>query len=287
MLITMFGFLNSITPQSLLAQEVCDFFELEAETLRVYPAADADQGAAANNEFFYAVDNYVIAKHRRGDGELVKRWSGESHMLLEHINSCYYNEQKLFCANSNYSTTPLGSSVEVFDANTLEHLNSHSLGMTEEGSLTWYDKIEGGWIAAFVHYGGKGGLPYKDASYSSLVTFDENWRRTGGWLFPIGVVERMAPYGASGGAIGPDGFLYVTGHDLPEMYVFGKPKMGPYLIHFGTIAIDAEGQAFSWADDGAREIFAVNRRADSNSVLHISVPDLEPDCHAGSFSSFR
>ena len=104
------------------------------------------------------------------------------------------------------------------------------------------------------------------------MTFDTEWRRTGGWLFPPSVVERMAPDAASGGAIGPDGWLYLLGHDRPEMYVVGRPAMGPALIHVATIDLEAEGQAFSWAPDGARTIFTIDRR--KGLVRSIALPEV-------------
>ena len=124
-------------------------------------------------------------------------------------------------------------------------------------------------------------MAFKDHTFSSVVTFDAQWRRTGGWLFPKAVVERMAPYAASGGAIGPDGLLYVLGHDRPEMYVLAKPTMGPTMIHVATIEIEAEGQAFSFAE--GRTIFAIDRR--QGRVLQISLPavPLNPQIDARAF----
>ena len=109
-----------------------------------------------------------------------------------------------------------------------------------------------------------------DHSFSSVVTFDEQWRRTGGWLLPESALERMAPYASSGGAIGPDGWLYLLGHDRPELYVVGRPTMGPVLVHIATIAIESEGQAFSWAKNGARVIFTIDRR--KHLVRTIEIP---------------
>ena len=37
-------------------------------------------------------------------------------------------------------------------------------------------------VAGFAHYDGGGGVGFKDHCYSSVVTFDAEWRRTGGWL---------------------------------------------------------------------------------------------------------
>ena len=168
----------------------------------------------------------------------------------------------------------MGSSVEVFDARTLAPVESHSLGLTEEGSLTWFDRFREGWIAGFAHYDGSGGIAGRPHTFSSVVTFDAAWRRTGGWLFPSTVLERMTPYAASGGALGPDGFLYLLGHDRPELYVVARPPMGPTLVHVATIAVEAEGQAFSWAGDRSRTIFTIDRRR--RQVRSIEIPTVTP-----------
>lgn len=246
---------------------------LTAETVKVYPAPEADQGVAVDADFFYAVDNAEIVKYRREDGARIDGWKLERPDIIRHINSCFADAGSLICANSNYPKKPMASSVEVFDAGKLQPLSSHSLGVRDEGSLTWVDRIPGGWIAGFAHYDGPNGTGYKDHSASSVVTFDESWRRTGGWAFPEDVAARMAPHAASGGAIGPDGLLYVFGHDRPEFYVLAKPQMGPGLILVAVIDVEAEGQAFSWAPGGARQIFAIDRRV--GRVLAIDVPPVD------------
>lgn len=153
----------------------------------------------------------------------------------------------------------------------MRHVDSHSLGMTDEGSLTWFDRYRNSWIAGFAHYTGDGGVAFKDHTFSSVVTFDSEWRRTGGWLFPAPVVARMAPDAASGGAIGPDSLLYILGHDRPEMYVLAKPAMGPTLLHIATIDLQAEGQAFTFAE--GRTVMTIDRRI--GAVRMISLPDVD------------
>ena len=248
--------------------------QLSARTLRVFEAAEADQGVAADKSHFYAVGNTVIAKYAVASGTRVGQWEGPRNGLIRHLNSCLAGAGRLWCANSNYSQTPMGSSIEIFDTATLRHADSRSLGMLDEGSLTWFDRYRGGWIAGFAHYDANGGVPFKDHRFSSVVTFDAEWRRTGGWLFPASVLDRMAPYAASGGAIGPDGFLYLLGHDRPEMYVVARPPMGPTLIHVATIALEAEGQAFSWAQDGSRTVFTIDRK--KHLVRTIAIPAVTP-----------
>jgi hypothetical protein len=251
--------------------DVADIKRLAARTVRVYEAPDADQGVAVDATHFYPVDNSVIAKYDIATGTRINRWTGPSG-LIRHLNSCYADAGLLWCANSNYPQTPMGSSIEVFDTATLDHVSSHSLGLLDEGSITWFDKFRGGFVAGFAHYDGPNGAGFKDHRYSSVVSFDNQWRRTGGWLFPPTVVERMAPDAASGGAIGPDGWLYLLGHDRPEMYVVGRPAMGPVLIHLATFDLEAEGQAFAWAKDGTRRVFTIDRR--KGLVRTIAIPEL-------------
>src|SRR5262249_2272609 len=149
-----------------------------------YDAPEADQGVAVDGRHFYAIDNTVIAKYARADGAFVSRWTGPRRGLVRHLNSCFAERSRLYCANSNYSLTPMASSVEVFDARAMRHLSSHSLGLTDAGSLTWFDRCGKGWIAGFAHHDGNGGEGFKDHRFSSVVTFDAEWRRTGGWAFP-------------------------------------------------------------------------------------------------------
>ncbi len=233
---------------------------LEAEALGRFPAREAGQGAAADADHFYAIVNFAIGQYDRETGERVAGWLGPRNGPISHLNSCYADDAKLFCANSNFPQTPMASSIEIFDTEDMTHRESHSLGALDEGSLTWFDRRGDGWIAGFAHYDGKGGHDFKNHRFGAVASFDKDWRRTGGWIFPDSVLERMAPHAASGGALGPDGYLYVMGHDRPEMYVLAFPEMGPAFVHIATIAIEAEGQAFAWdrsTDD--RVLFAISR----------------------------
>ncbi len=252
-------------------------FQSQGRTLRSYVVPEADQGVVTDGVFFYAVDNTVIAKYRLDTGVLVDRWIGARGGPVRHINSCYARRGRLWCANSNYPEIPMASSIEVFDTATMTPVETHSLGVRDEGSLTWFDEIDGGLIAGFAHYQTGGGLPFKDSKYSSILAFDTAWRRTGGWMIPPAVIERMAPHAASGGALGPDGLLYLLGHDRPELYVLARPVMGPTLVHIATIVIEAPGQAFTWSADGSRVIYAINRRPGRVMAIEIPPVTLTPE----------
>lgn len=233
---------------------------LEARLLREYAAPEARQGVAVDADHLYAIVNTVIGKYDKRTGERVARWVSPRDGLIRHINSCFAESGKLWCANSNFPLIPMASSVEVFDTETLTHSASHSLGILDEGSLTFFERFGEGWIAGYAHYDDIGGLPHKNASYAGIVFYDAQWRRTGGYAIPASVLERMSPHAASGGVVGPDGLLYLFGHDLPELYVVARPVMGPTLIHVATIAVDAAGQAIAWDHSAeGRVLYAINR----------------------------
>jgi hypothetical protein len=253
--------------------ETVPIAQLQAEEIGHYPAVEAGQGAAADAEHVYAIVNTAIGQYRKTDGSLVQRWAAPRDGAVRHLNSCYVEGDKLYCANSNFPEVPMASSIEVFDTATMTPVASYSLGMLDEGSLTWFERIPGGWMAGFAHYDEGGGLPYKNHSYASIIRYDEQWRRIGGWMIPDTVISRMQPHAASGGGLGPDGLLYLTGHDRPEMYVMGLPSMGPKLVHIATIAIDVEGQAFAWDKSGSdRVVYGISRP--NREVRGFRLPDV-------------
>lgn len=232
---------------------------LQADLISKTPALEAGQGVAVDKSHVYAVANFAIGKYRRDDGERVAQWRGERGGLISHLNSCLIHDKDLVCAHSNHPQLPFANSIERFNPKTLEHKGSHSLGVMDEGSLVWFDETPEGWVAGLAHYNDETGLPFKDNSHASIVLYDPQWRRIGGWALPAPIIERMAPQAASGGAIGPDGLLYMMGHDRPEMYVMARPSMGPTLLHVATIAIDAAGQAFDFDESDPGSVCAINR----------------------------
>ncbi|WP_416877021.1 hypothetical protein [Litorimonas sp.] len=248
---------------------------LEATEVGRWDAPEGRQGAAALNDSFYAIVNTRIARYNKKTGEKEAEWTGPRDGYIRHLNSCFVEGEDLLCANSNHPEVPMASSVEIFDANTLEHKDSKSLGIMEEGSLVWFDHLEAGWIVGFAHYNDETGVPFKTNDYAGVYHYDAQWRRTGGWMLPKHLVELMAPQAASGGALGPDGLLYMMGHDRPEMYVMAKPVMGPKLIHVATIEIDAEGQAFAFDKSEARTVYAISRR--NGQVRAFELPEIPQD----------
>ena len=243
--------------------------QLKAEETARLDAPEAGQGVAVDNSYYYAIDNFMIAKYSRATGKRVALWRGARGGPVIHLNSCFVDGEDLACAHSNYPHVPFANSVEWFDRETLQPKRSKSLGVMDEGSLVWLDRVPEGWIVGLAHYNGEKGLGFKDNTFAAVELYDRQWRRVGGWALPDTLLNRMAPKAASGGAIGPDGYLYVMGHDLPEMYVLGRPLSGPYLVHIATIAIDAEGQAFDFDEGNPGSVCAISRPNHQIRCFHL------------------
>lgn len=223
-----------------------------------FPAAEARQGVVADDRFVYAVSNSEIGKYDRRTRARVAHWQGDSRQF-RHMNSCILQRRKIVCAASNYPEVPQASSIEWFDAGTLRHLSSRSLG-PGRGSLTWLDWHDGSWWACFANYDNKGGEPGRDHRLTTLVRFDRDFIEQGAWLFPPEVLERFAPYSSSGGIWRDDGLLYVTGHDRPEAYALRVPQAGSTLEYVATIAIPTGGQAIAWDANSRDRIWSIERK---------------------------
>lgn len=256
------------------AQEV---LRLEATEIERFEAQEAGQGAAAGPNHFYAIVNSAIGKYDKASGAAGPKWSLPRSGPIRHINSCVVggDANRLLCANSNFPELPMASSVEIFNAETMTHLRSYSLGLTD-GSLVWFDQHGDGWIAGFAHYDGRGGVPDKGHRSTRIVRMDSTWTKRSGWMLPDSVLDRLAPYSASGGGIGPDGLLYLTGHDREEMYVLAFPELGPKLIHVATIDIALQGQAFAW-DRSKRRCIVWGISRPNREVRAFQIPPIPAD----------
>jgi hypothetical protein len=178
---------------------------------------------------------------------------------------------ELVCANSNYPATPQWSRVEFFDPATLRHLRSVPLE-DRLGSITWIERRDGAWWVNFANYDGNGGEAPRDHRDTLLVRYDDAWRRTSTWRYPAGVLERMRPMSSSGGGFGPDGRLYVTGHDHPELYVLELPAGGGELVHVATLDAAIEGQAIDWDESEPGILYGISRPRREIVELRVTPP---------------
>lgn len=243
---------------------------LQAELVRRYEAAEANQGVAVDDRSIYAIGNSEIGRYDRKTGAKTGAWSGDP-KVFPHLNSCAAVGAELICASSNYPATPMSSTVEVFDRAKLTHSRSIPLGH-QVGSLTWVLRKDNAWWAGFANYDGRGGEPGRDHSFTALVKFDDSWKPLSRWSFPASVLDRFAPRSASGGVWGDDGLLYVSGHDRPEVYVLRVPKAGSVLEHVATIASPIEGQAIAIDPADHLAIYGISRS--TRQVVAIRLPDL-------------
>ncbi len=226
--------------------------------LRRIPAPEANQGVVADRRYLYAIDNAVIARYDRTSGARIDAWTGDR-LLYKHMNSCSLNGRELVCAASNYPDVPMASSIERFDVATLKPIGSRSLG-PGRGSLTWLQWHDGSWWACFANYSERGGEPGRDNRWTTLVRYSRDFVEQGAWLFPAALIAKFAPMSSSGGAWNADGLLYVTGHDLKELYALRLPKAGSILEHVATFSIPTEGQAIAWDPIEPRTLWSIARK---------------------------
>lgn len=242
-----------------------------AKVLVRWHAKEARQGVAVGKRYFYAIDNNTIGKYDKRTGKRVALWKG-SLLLYPHINSCIVQGEQLVCAASNHPGVPMGSSVEFFDKKALKPVRSVALP-PYPGSLTWIQRRGADWFALFANYDPPhGGVPGHDHRWTLLMKLDSHFRALESWHFPADVLARFAPMSSSGGCWNKDGYLYVTGHSRPEVYVMQLPKAGTVLRHVATIPIPTDGQAFGWDPAAPRVMWSIDRR--TRTVFASRVPPI-------------
>jgi len=227
--------------------------------VRRYDAPAARQAVAVDAEHFFAISNRVVERFERGSGALVRRWQGPADGPIVHLNSGVVLDGVLYCAHSNYPAVPMRSSIERFDAETLRHLGRRLLP-DAPGSATWVDRHDGAWWVGFAHYAGRGGVAGKGPEATTLVRFDDDWRAVGAWRYPASVIERFGRYSSSGGAWGPGGLLYVTGHDAPEVYALRLPETGSVLDRVAVLPAPIAGQGIAFDPRRPATLWGIVRR---------------------------
>jgi hypothetical protein len=155
----------------------------------------------------------------------------------------------------------------------MQPIATHSFGI-RLGSLTWAVRHRGFWWACFANYNDKGTTPGFDQRWTYFGQFDDAWQMRQSWLFPPSVVATWGQSSSSGGDWGDDGYLYVTGHDAPELYVLRLPRQGVALEHVTTIAVPFEGQGWAWDRSvrGQRVIYGISRQR--QEIVAARIPEL-------------
>lgn len=226
-----------------------------------FAVPEANQGVGADDRHFYAVDNYAIGKYDKKTGKLVKKWQGNKNGPILHLDSAMLMDGKLYAAHSNYPQWPMTSSVEIFDAETMEHIGTHSFGI-QWGSLTWVDWHDGHWWMTFANYDvllGPGKTPYGHKLNTVMVKFTKDFMPVQSWTLPKTILDRFEQMSNSGGSWGPDGYLYLTGHDPAELYRMRLPKAGSVLELVDTIPMNIRGQGIAWDRSQPGVIYGIIR----------------------------
>ncbi|MDB6005937.1 MAG: hypothetical protein JWR15_2924 [Prosthecobacter sp.] len=232
--------------------------------LKRFKAAEAHQGVAVDDIYFYAITNAAIGKYRKDNGERVSGWKEAKGGRLKHLNAGLVLDGNLYCAHSNFPEIPEKSSVEIWDAQTMQHLESVDVTV-DGGSLTWVDRREGKWYACFAQYAKTG-----DPAKTRVVMFDAQWKKLGELGFPVEMVAKFGKNSSSGGSFGPDGNLFITGHDAQELYVLDPPAKGDTFTLKSTIPISAHGQAFAWDRGEAGVLYFIDRKTSEVIVSRIT-----------------
>jgi len=219
-----------------------------------FKAEEAHQGVAVDGGHFYAITNTAIGKYRKDTGERVGGWKEESAGRIKHLNAGLILDGKLWCAHSNYPEVPMKSSVEVFDPETMQPLESIDL-TNVGGSLTWVDRRDGWWYACLAEYAKTG-----DPARTRVVRFDLNWKPAGEIRFPPEAVAKFGKNSSSGGSFGPERHLYITGHDARELYRLDFPVSGDVWTWREAIPISAHGQAFAWDRSEPGVLYSIDRK---------------------------
>jgi hypothetical protein len=231
------------------------------EQVGEFAVPEANQGVGVDDNHFYAVDNQVIAKYDKRTGKLVKKWTGDKKGPVLHLDSALVMDGKIYAAHSNYPEWPMTSSLEIFDAQTLQPIGSHSFGI-QFGSLTWVDWKDGHWWMTFANYDrplGPGKTPYGHKANTLMVKLTPDFRVVETWTLPKALLDRFEDMSNSGGSWGPDGFLYLTGHDPAELYRVRLPKSGSVLEVVDVIPMNIRGQGIAWDRSQPGVIYGIIR----------------------------
>lgn len=239
------------------------------EPVNSFSAREAFQAVAVDSNYFYAIDSRSIGKYDKNTGKQVNRWQGDSDSGILHLDSGVIFNGKLYAAHSNYPELPMTSSIEVWDVSSMKHITSHSFGI-RWGSCTWVDRHNGSWWAVFAHYDEFSDELGKDNRWTTLVQFNDRWDPIESWVLPANVLERFDGKSNSGGSWGPDGLLYLSGHDRPELYAMSLPEKGSVLDLVEIVPVKSEGQGIAWDRSEPGILYTLSRSKSTINILNFN-----------------
>ncbi|HSI37271.1 MAG: endonuclease [Phycisphaerae bacterium] len=200
------------------------------------PAPEANQAAAADERFVYAIGSATVVKYDRKTGERAAVSTGKA----KHLNSGMVHEGKLYCAHSNFPAKPESSQVYVMDPATMKLEVLKDFGNYDGGSLTWVlrDPAGGGWWCNFAKYDAENAGTF-------LVKFDEQWKELARYTYPPELFKKLGAKWSLSGGVWRDGDLLTTGHDALELYRLRLPKQGTVIEWVETQKAPFTGQGIA------------------------------------------
>lgn len=239
--------------------------EVQFKQIAQFNIPEARQGIAVDRYYFYAVDNRAIAKYRKDSGEFVNRWEDRTGGRFIHLNSAAAVHGKIYAAHNNWPHLPARNLIEIWNASTMKHIRTHTFDRPELGWLTWLDFHEGYWWGTFAHYDlpGPDGKPYGGKADTLLTRLDKDWNIGKFWRFPAQLLDKFGVMSNSGGSWGPDGFLYLTNHDLAEVYQIKLPATGSVLEMAGILPVNIRGQGIAWDRYQGNVLYGIIRATDA------------------------
>ncbi len=98
----------------------------EFRKVKSFSVPEAHQAVAVDENSFYAISNRTIARYDKETTEpkpkALAQWTASTDSPVRHLNSGIVLDGRLYCANSNWPKKPLRNTVEIFEAETLQHL---------------------------------------------------------------------------------------------------------------------------------------------------------------------
>ena len=268
--------LNCVAPNVVSLSLAAEPVAMTSSVLDSFEIPEINQAIGVDAEHFYAIDNTSIAKYAKDSKQLVLSRDYEDIGAI-HFDSAAVIDGKIYVAHSNYPVWPMTSSLEIFDAATLDHLESHSFGI-QIGSFTWVDRAaDGTWWGGFANYNrvfDKSPVAYGNKYNTQVVRFTPDWQVASAYVIPDEVVEKFDDMSNSGGSWGPDGNLYLSGHDPAEADVMQLPKVGSTLNWVGTVPLAIAGQGIAWDRSEPDVLYGFVRKTKTVSVNKVDLDSL-------------
>jgi hypothetical protein len=106
---------------------------------------------------------------------------------------------------------------------------------------------------------GPGGAPYGGKANTVVIEMTESFEPVQSWTLPKEVLDRFEDMSNSGGSWGPDGFLYLSGHDPAEVYKMSVPTAGSELQLIEIVPLNIRGQGIAWDRSQPGVIYGILR----------------------------